>query len=39
MTVDSNVGYNGAKFISLRFAKIPSLYKKLLSNMDKGFYN
>ena len=38
MTVDSDVGYNGAKFISV-FAKIPSLYKKLLSNMDKGFYN
>ena len=38
MTVDSDVGYNGAKFISV-FAKIPSLYRKLLSNMNKGFYN
>ena len=38
MTVDSDVGYNGAEFISV-FANIPSLYKKLLSNMDKGFYN
>ena len=38
MTVNSDVGYNGAKFISV-FAKIPSLYKKLLSSMDKGFYN